>query len=58
MINNIKIQHDLTVEERKITKDLLSEAYNKNQTESPVDFLYKVRGPPHALKVVKVFHTR
>ena len=55
MINNIKIQHDLTVEERKITKDLLSEAYNKNQTESPVDFLYKVRGPPHALKV---FHTR
>ena len=58
LINNIKIQHDLTVEERKITKDLLSEAYNKNQTESPVDFLYKVRGPPHALKVVKVFHTR
>ena len=54
-LKNIRIQHDLTPEERQKTKELLSKAYEKNQSEAPVGFLYKVRGPPHAIKIVKVY---
>ena len=34
---------------------LLKEAYNRNQKEQPIDFRYKVKGPPCALRIVKVF---
>ena len=54
-LKNIRIQHDLSPEQRKKTKELLALAYEKNQTELPVGFLYKVRGPPHAIKIVKVY---
>ena len=33
---------------------MLKEAYEKNTQEKPQDFKYKVRGPPWALKIVKV----
>ena len=55
-LENIRIQHDLSPEEREKTKQLLAEAYAKNQTEEPVGFLYKVRGPPNAIRIVKVYH--
>ena len=51
----VQVNHDLTVEDRNLTKQLLKEAYDKNQSENPADFLYKVRGPPGAIKVVKVY---
>lgn len=54
-LKKVRIQHDLTPQERQKTKELLSKAYEKNQSEAPVDFLYKVRGPPHAIKIVKVY---
>ena len=54
-LKDIRVQHDLSPEQREATKKLLSEAYAKNQSEAPLNFLYKVRGPPHALKIVKVY---
>ena len=51
-LENIRIQHDLSPEEREKTKQLLAEAYAKNQTEEPVGFLYKVRGPPNAIRML------
>ena len=54
-LKDIRVQHDLSPEQRKTTKKLLAEAYERNQTEAPVNFLYKVRGPPHALKIMKVY---
>ena len=55
---NVQIQHDLTPEDRDTTKSLLKEAYGKNNEEKPKDFLYKVRGPPGAIKIVKIFNRR
>lgn len=52
----VQVNHDLTDEDRILTKQLLKEAYDKNQTEKPETFLYKVRGPPGAIKVIKVYH--
>ena len=52
----VRIQHDLSPDEREITKNLLAEAYNKNQSENPTNFLYKVRGPLQAPRVVKVYN--
>ena len=54
-LKSIRIQHDLSPDERELTKNLLAEAYNKNQDEKPSNFLYKVRGPPQAPRVVKVY---
>ena len=51
----LRIQHDLNKDERETTKRLLTAAYEKNQNEKPSNFLYKVRGPPYALKIVKVY---
>ena len=53
---SVQVNHDLTDEDRSLTKQLLKEAYDKNQTEKPESFLYKVRGPPGAIKVVKVYY--
>lgn len=50
----INIQHDLSPSERDYLKTLLKEAKEKNEKEQPKGFLYKVRGPPFDLKIVKV----
>lgn len=52
------MRHDLTEDERKTTKKLLNEASGKNESEKPVDFLYRVWGPPHAQRIVKVYHKK
>lgn len=52
----VQVNHDLTDEDRTLTKQLLKDAHSKNESENPTDFLYKVRGPPGAIKVVKVYH--
>ena len=54
-LTSLRIQHDLNKDERETTKRLLAAAYEKNQNEKPSNFLYKVRGPPYALKIVKVY---
>ena len=55
-LKEVRIQQDLSPNERELTKSLLAEAYNKNQTENPNNFLYKVRGPPQAPRIVKVYN--
>ena len=54
-LNHIRIAHDMSIEDRLTNKKLLEEAYQKNQSESPKDYKYKVRGPPWNMKIVKVF---
>ena len=51
----VRVAHDMCEDDRLENKRLLEEAYNRNQKEKPTDFKYKVRGPPWALKIVKVF---
>ena len=57
-LNGIRIQHDLAPDDRILTKSLLAEAYQKNQTEKPNGFLYKVRGPPQAPQIVKIYQNK
>lgn len=54
-LKKISVKHDLSPDERQQSKELFTEAQRKNDTEKPVDFLYKVRGPPHSLRIVKVY---
>ena len=53
--DNIRISHDMNEEDRRENKKLLKEAYQKNVEEKNTEFKYKVRGPPWAMKIVKVF---
>ena len=52
---NINVSHDMNEEERVENKKLLKEAYEMNINENNQNFKYKVRGPPWAMKIVKVF---
>ena len=52
---DIRVANDMSEEDRAANKRLLKEAYQKNQDEKPTDYKYKVRGPPHDLKIVKVY---
>ncbi len=51
----IRIAHDMSQEDRLENKRLLKFAYEKNITENPDTFRYKVRGPPWNTKIVKVY---
>ena len=51
----VQVQHDLSKEERETIKNLGKEADEKNSQEKPKDFLYRVRGSPGAMKIVKVY---
>ena len=53
--DEINVRHDLTEDERKTTKKLLTEASNRNESEKPEGFLYRVRGPPYAQRIVKIY---
>ena len=50
----IRVAHDMCLEDREENKKLLDQAYQKNITENPTKFRYKVRGPPWEQKIVKV----
>ena len=52
---NIRIAHDMCEDDRLENKRLLEQAYNMNQQEKPTEYRYKVRGPPWAMKIVKIF---
>ena len=52
---NVQVQHDLSQEERDVIKKLVKEAEKKNEQEKPVNFLYRVRGSPGAMQIVKVY---
>ena len=55
-LKDIRVRHDLAPDDLALTKSLLKQAYDKNQAEKPKGFLYKVRGPPQAPKIVKIYH--
>ena len=55
-LKSVSVKHDLSTDQRLKSKELVAQAYKKNQEESPENFLYKVRGPPHAKKIVKVYN--
>jgi len=50
---NISVTHDLTISERQECKNLAEEA-NKKQTEETGEYLWRVRGAPGQLKLVKL----
>ena len=52
----LHVAHDMSQEDRDRNKALLDEAYQLNQDlVKPSNFRYKVRGPPWAQKIVKVY---
>lgn len=55
-LQSIGVAHDMSVEERKKDKELLTQANEMNRTQSdvPKNFIYKVRGPPWNRKIVKI----
>ena len=50
----ISVQHDLSVSERDQLKILLAKAKELNKQRTSKEFVYKVRGPPFAFKIVKL----
>ena len=48
-LNRVHIRQDLSPQERDHLNMLLKKAQEKNESEIPPDFQYKVRGPPFAL---------
>lgn len=54
---NVRIQHDMSFEDRNENKRLLKEVYELNQHEDKDGksmYKYKVRGPPWAMNIVRV----
>ena len=52
----LHVAHDMNQEDRDRNKALLDEAYKRSEAlEKPCNFRYKVRGPPWAQKIVKVY---
>ena len=53
---NIIVAHDLTKKQREECKALVQEAKAKTDQESG-DYIYRVRGPPGLMRMVKVRKT-
>ena len=54
----VHVGHDLSPQERDHLNMLLKKAQEKNESENSPEFIYKVRGPPFALKIVKLSHNQ
>ena len=52
--SKISVQHDMSLDERAELKKLLQKAKDLNKENSNLNLLYKVRGPPRALKIVQI----
>ena len=48
--------HDLSPQERDHLNMLLKKAQEKNDSKNLLDFQHELRGPPFALKIVKLSH--
>ena len=51
---HITVAHDMCKIDRLENKRLIIEPYSRNHKEQPTDLKYKARGPPWALKIVRV----
>lgn len=52
--NDVRVSNDLTKTEREKERELFNVAKNMQDQDQSGNFLYKVRGPPWARKVVKI----
>ena len=50
----VTISHDMTVKERELCRKLVAEAKQKQEEDSSGEFLYRVRGLPGQMKVIKI----
>ena len=50
----IVISHDMTPMERQECKRLVNEAKEKESNDESGDYIYRVRGLPNSLRVVKI----
>ena len=54
--SGIRVSHDMNLEDRSRNKELLKEAYElNNNVDKSSNIRFKVRGPPGAQKILKVF---
>jgi hypothetical protein len=51
---NVSVSNDLTQTEREKEKKLWSEAKRQQISDVSGDYMYKVRGPPWARRIVKI----
>jgi hypothetical protein len=51
---NVSVSNDLTQTEREMEKKLWSEAKRQQISDVSGDYMYKVRGPPWARRIVKI----
>ena len=54
----ISVAHDMSLEDRDESKRLRNEAKDRNKELDSTDYRFKVRGPPWAMKIVKVFSNK
>ena len=50
----VSIRFDLSPEDYVQYKELVTEARDKNNSEKPETFFYRVRGSPGAIKIVRI----
>ena len=55
-LERVHVGHNLSPQERGHLNMLLKKAQEMNKSKTSPDFLYKVRGTPFALKIVKIPH--
>ena len=51
---NISMNHDMTKEEREMTKNLIKKAKDMNEQEKSGEWHFIVRGPPWDKEILKV----
>jgi len=51
---NIIIAHDMTKKQREECRTLVQEAKDKEQQEGQEEWIYRVRGPPTDLHIIKL----
>jgi len=52
-LKNLAISHDFTRDQRELCKKLVDEAKERQKQESG-EFIYRVRGEPTSLRVVRI----
>ena len=55
---NVVIAHDMTVKERQECRELVDKAKEKTEEDTSGNWVYKVRGPPGQLKIVRFRRTQ
>lgn len=54
-LKNVRVAHDMCMEDRQKNKELLKEAYEQNQKDPSAGFKWKVRVPPWAMRIQRIF---